>query len=69
LTSATEGGIIVRSRTVAGRWKMTRADIVEVDPEMRALMEVVVRALVYITRWICRRYGLEHLVKSDSRPR
>lgn len=28
------------------------------DPEMRALMEQVVRFGIYLLRWIVRRYGL-----------
>jgi len=33
------------------------------DEELKKLAEATIRYLVYVIRWLARRYGLEHLVK------
>ena len=35
-----------------------RGDLAEYDPEVRALMLVIVRTLRYVIRWLERRYHL-----------
>ena len=44
---------------------MTDSDV-HVDEDVRQLAAVVVRALIYVVRWLVRRYGLNHLIKSDQ---
>jgi len=41
----------------------------EIDADAKALAEVLVRTLIYVVRWLVRRYGLENLVKENSWPR
>ena len=45
---------------------MERSD--EIDADVRSLMAVLVRTLIYVVRWMVRRYGLEHLIKEKSWP-
>jgi len=41
---------------------------VDVDDDVRKLAAVVVRTLIYVVRWLVKRYGLEKLIKSNSWP-
>ena len=38
-------------------------DQVEVDSDVKKLVEQTIRFLVFVVRWLARRYGLTHLVK------
>lgn len=40
----------------------------EVDADTQALIGVIIRTLIYVVRWLARRYKLEHLIKADSWP-